>query len=123
MQRKMDDSIAAHADPETLYDQPAVSKDKLRITGPFTVEAVPFPSVLSLEEGEQPQEADASVARSGESLRQHTWRDELLKTGIRGKGGQMLKFAELETLPDTRHLHSPATWTADRKSTRLNSSH
>src|SRR3546814_9269007 len=27
------------------------------------------------------------------------------KTGIRGKGGQMLKFAELETLPDTRHLH------------------
>src|SRR3546814_19017413 len=84
MQRKMDDSIAAHADPETLYDQPAVSKDKLRITGPFTVEAVPFPSVLSLEEGEQPQEADASVARSGESLRQHTWRDELLKTGIRG---------------------------------------
>ena len=105
MQRKMDDSIAAHADQETLFDQPAVSKDKLRITGPFTVEAVPFPSVLSLEEGEQTQEADASVARSGESLRQHSWRDELLKTGIRGKGGQMLKFAELETLPDTRHLH------------------
>lgn len=105
MQKKMDDSIAAHADQETLYDQPAVSKDKLRITGPFTVEAVPFPSVLSLEEGEQSLEADASVARSGESLRQHTWRDELLKTGIRGKGGQMLKFAELETLPDTRFLH------------------
>src|SRR3546814_9747126 len=81
MQRKMDDSIAAHADQETLYDQPQVSKDKLRITGPFTVEAVPFPSVLSLEEGEQSQEADASVARSGESLRQHTWRDELLKAG------------------------------------------
>ena len=105
MQAKMDDSIAAHADQETLFDQPTVSKDKLRITGPFTVEAVPFPSVLSLEEGEQSQEADASVARSGESLRQHTWRDELLKTGIRGKGGQMLRFAELETLPDTRHIH------------------
>ncbi|HMN34458.1 MAG TPA: site-specific DNA-methyltransferase [Chiayiivirga sp.] len=105
MQKKMDESIAAHADQETLFDQPAVSKDKLRITGPFTVEAVPFPSVLSLEEGEQSQEADASVARSGESLRQHSWRDELLKTGIRGKGGQILKFAELETLPDTRHIH------------------
>lgn len=105
MQKKMDDSIAAHADQETLYDQPQVSKDKLRITGPFTVEAVPFPSVLSLEESEQPQEADVSVARSGESLRQHTWRDELLKTGIRGKGGQMLRFVELETLPDTRYLH------------------
>ncbi len=105
MQKKMDESIAAHADQETLYDQPAVSKDKLRITGPFTVEAVPFPSVLSLEEGEQPQEADASVARSGESQRQHGWRDELLRTGIRGKGGQMIRFADLETLPDTRHLH------------------
>ncbi len=111
MQNKMDGSIAAHADQETLYDQPTVSKDKLRITGPFTVEAVPFPSVLSLEEGEQPQEADASVARSGESLRQHTWRDELLKTGIRGikrsgeKDPQRLQFTELETLPDTKHVH------------------
>lgn len=105
MQQKMDASIAAHAEQETLYDQPTVSKDKLRITGPFTVEAVPFPSVLALDETQPTQEADASVARSGESLRQHSWRDELLKTGIRGKGGQMLKFAELQTLPDTRHLH------------------
>ncbi len=114
MQKKMDDSIAAHADQETLYDQPAVSKNKLRITGPFTVEAVPFPSVLSLEPSPQPSpggrggfdfEADVAIARSGESARQHSWRDELLKIGIRGKGGQMLKFADLETLPDAPHLH------------------
>jgi len=105
MQKKMDDSIAAHADQETLYDQPTVSKNKLRITGPFTVEAVPFPAVLSLDETQPAQEADATIARSGESQRQHSWRDELLKTGIRGKGGQILKFAELESLPDTPHLH------------------
>ena len=105
MQKKMDDSIAAHADQETLYDQPTISKDKLRITGPFTVEAVPFPTVLSLDETQPAQEADAAIARSGESQRQHGWRDELLKTGIRGKGGQMLKFAELEPLPDMPHLH------------------
>ncbi len=105
MQKKLDDSIAAHADQETLYDQPAVSKNKLRITGPFTVEAVPFPSVLALDEAQQPQEADVAIARSGESARQHSWRDELLTTGIRGKGGQMLKFADLETLPDSPHLH------------------
>ena len=43
MQKKMDASIAAHADQEILYDQPQVSKNRLRITGPFTVEAVPFP--------------------------------------------------------------------------------
>lgn len=105
MQKKMDDSIAAHADQEVLYDQPQVAKDKLRITGPFTVEAVPFPSVLTLDEAQPSSEADASISRSGESARQHRWRDELLKTGIRGKGGQMLRFAELESLPDTPHLH------------------
>ena len=105
MQRQMDASIAAHADPEVLYDQPLVSKDKLRITGPFSVEAVPFPSVFALDEARTPEEADVAIARSGETSRQHQWRDELLRTGIRGKGGQMMKFAALETLPDTRYLH------------------
>lgn len=105
MQRKMDDSIGAHADQEVLYDQPQVAKDKLRITGPFTVEAVPFSTVMALDEAQPATEADASIARSGESARQHGWRAELLKTGIRGKGGQMLRFAELESLPDTAHLH------------------
>lgn len=50
--------------------------------------------------------ADMSVARSGNTSRQHAWRDELLKAGIRGKSGQMLKFAELEVLPGTTCLHA-----------------
>ncbi len=109
MQKKMVASIAAHAEPEVLYDQPQVAKNKLRVTGPFTVEAVPFPSVLSIEESESHVPADQSVARSGESARQHGWRDELIKTGIRGKGGQKLQFSELETLPGTRYLHCSGT--------------
>jgi len=109
MQTQMDLSIAAHADSEVLYDQPQAAKSKLRITGPFSVEAVPFPSVRGLDEAATPEVADASIARSGESARQHTWRDELLKTGIRGKGGQMLEFAELETLPGTKYLHCSGT--------------
>lgn len=109
MQQQMDMSIAAHADQEVLYDQPAIAKNKLRITGPFTVEAVPFPSVKSLDEASGPDEADASIARTGESGRQHQWLAELLKTGIRGKGGQILKFADLEPLPfdkDMQSLHA-----------------
>ena len=109
MQKQMDASIAAHADQEMLYDQPAISKSKLRISGPFTVEAVPFPTVKSLDEASGPEEADASIARTGESGRQHQWRDELLKTGIRGKSGQVLRFADLEALPtdqDIRNLHA-----------------
>ncbi len=109
MQKAMDASIAAHAETEQLYDQPEKSKTKLRISGPFTVEAVPFPTVLSLDEAEQPLEADLAIARSGESSRQHSWRDELMKTGIRGKGGQTLKFASLETLAGTQSLHCSGT--------------
>jgi len=114
MQKAMDRSIADHADQETLYDQPAKSKNKLRITGPFSVEAVPFPTVQALDDESRRWQdgdsfsswnADATIARSGESSRQHQWRDELLKTGIRGKGGQMLRFAELETQPGTKYLH------------------
>ena len=36
MQRRMDQSIADHADQETLYDKPRIDKNKLRITGPFS---------------------------------------------------------------------------------------
>ena len=109
MQKQMDASIAAHADQEVLYDQPTVSKTKLRITGPFTVEAVPFPTVLGLEEAEQPANADVAVARSGETSRQGQWRDELLKAGIRGKGGQKLKLADLEPLPGAKYIHAVGT--------------
>jgi adenine-specific DNA-methyltransferase len=106
MQRRMDQSIADHAEQETLYDKPRIDKSKLRICGPFSVEAVPAPTVLSLDESMPPQEADETVARSGETSRQALWRDELLKTGVRGKGGAMLRFADFETLPGLRYLHA-----------------
>lgn len=106
MQAAMDASIEAHAEQETLYDKPEKDETRLRITGPFSVEAVPAPTVLSLDETTPPLEADASVARSGETSRQALWRSELLKTGIRGKGGAMLRFTELETIPGCKHLHA-----------------
>ena len=91
----------------TLYDQPYVDRAKARVTGPFTVEAVPAPVVKPLDEVESvgAPPADESVARSGETLRQSDWRDELLKTGIRGKAGQHISFARLEPLPGTTWLH------------------
>lgn len=106
MQRRMDASIQAHAEQETLYDKPRIDKNRLRITGPFTVEAVPAPTVLSLDDSLPPTEANDSIARSGETSRQALWRSELLKTGVRAKGGAMLRFADFETLPGLRHLHA-----------------
>lgn len=106
MQTRMDESIASHADQETLYDRPKIEKAKLRVSGKFTVEAVPAPVVMGLDETKAVEEPDASLARSGETSRQSLWRDELLKTGIRGKGGQMLNFADLEVISDLRNLHA-----------------
>jgi len=112
------------APQETLYDQPFVHRQKLRITGPFTVEAVPSPSVSSptVREGStldgDPRgaltdvratdtAADSSVARSGETLRQQTWIDRL-KDGIRGKGGSKIEFSRVEMLSGTHFLQAEA---------------
>jgi adenine-specific DNA-methyltransferase len=113
----------------TLYDKPDIDKSRVRVTGPFTVEAVPAPTVRSLDEIEEgtviigaapAQESladfrhaatpllDASVARKGATLRQSEWRDELLKTGLRGKGGHHIDFARVEPLAGTRWLHADA---------------
>lgn len=94
------------AGQETLYDQPFIDTSKVRVTGPFTVEAVPAPVVKPLGEITQPPASDQSVARSGETLRQSDWRDELLRTGIRGKGKQFVNFSRLEPMPGTRYLHA-----------------
>jgi adenine-specific DNA-methyltransferase len=110
-------SIANNEPPalETLYDQPYVDNSKARVTGPFTVEAVPAPAVKPLSEIEaEPIPADASIARSGPTGRQTEWRDELLKTGIRGKAGQMIEFTRVEPLAGTRHLHADAETKEDR---------
>jgi adenine-specific DNA-methyltransferase len=97
---------------ETLYDQPYIDNSKTRVTGPFTVEAVPAPMVKSIDEigeGEKPPEqADESIARSGETLRQSEWRDELMRAGIRGKNGQMILFSRVEPMQGTRWLHADA---------------
>jgi adenine-specific DNA-methyltransferase len=102
-------AIAHYAEQETLCDQPYLDKSRIRVTGPFTVEAVPAPTVKSLDEIEAPPlMADASIARSGPTLRHSEWRDELLKTGLRGKGGQHIDFSRVEPLAGTRWLHADA---------------
>src|ERR1700676_1366941 len=159
-------SIANNEPPgeETLYDQPIPDNSLARVSGPFTVGAVPAPNVKSLDDlspvtppalshpsqsppvviptrspaptaptskpqpatppsnaGEgsafssspspssaSPSPADRSIARSCPTLRQSDWRDELLKSGIRGKSGQMINFSRVEPLGGTRWLHADA---------------
>jgi adenine-specific DNA-methyltransferase len=129
----IDAAIAKYADQETLYDQPLVDKSKARVTGPFTFEAVPAATVRSLDDVGPPQplelesqktlptidpldgqrRLETAVARSGETVRQAEWRDELLKTGIRGRSSQRIEFSRVEILGGTRYLHADAETKGD----------
>lgn len=103
---QIDAAIKKHAERETLYDQPEIDRTKARVTGPFTVEAVPAVTVRPIEEVGLPATDDLSVVRSGPTSRQDEWRDELAKTGVRGKSGQKMEFARLEPLAAARYLHA-----------------
>jgi adenine-specific DNA-methyltransferase len=95
---------------EYLIDQPKIDTKKTRVSGPFTVEAVPSPVAKSFEEVEAGTrlEADNSVSRSGETLRQDEWRNELLRAGVRAKGGKLIEFTRVEPLSGTRFLQAEA---------------
>ena len=95
-------SIANNEIPatETLYDQPEIDKTKVRITGPFTVEALPAPVVKPLD--------DIGDAEEDYSAKQTDWRDQLLATGILGRGGSRLTFSRVEPLSGTKFLQAEA---------------
>jgi adenine-specific DNA-methyltransferase len=104
-------SIAKNEPPaaETLYDQPHIDNKKTRITGPFTVEAVPAPYAKSFDELESDDSgSDTSIARTGETHRQSEWRDELMRTGVRAKGGRMIEFTRVEPLSGTKFIQAEA---------------
>ena len=88
---------------EIRHDKPLVDESKERISGPFTVEAVPAPIVKSLDV--LSDERSTSIQTVSH---QEQWREELLKTGIRGKGGQTIQFTRMETHPATKWLHADA---------------
>jgi len=104
-------SIATNEHPseETLYDQPLIDNNLTRVTGPFTVEAVPAPYAKSLDELEKEDSgSDTSIARTGETHRQLEWRDELLRAGVRTKGGNLIEFVRVESLSGTKYIQAEA---------------
>lgn len=95
-------TVAYNEEPvmETLYDKPEIDKTKIRITGPFTVEALPAPVVKPLDELGDVEEDISS--------KQTDWRDQLLATGILGRGGAKLEFSRVEPLSGTKFLQAEA---------------
>jgi len=104
-------SIATGEKPRIkhLFDNPHKEISKSRITGPFTVEAVPAPYAKSFDELEnQESGSDNSIVRSGETHRQAEWRDELLRSGVRAKSGKIIKFSRVEPFSGTRFIQAEA---------------
>ena len=109
------------APEETLYDQPYIDSRRVRVTGPFTVEAVPAPTAVASDEWRVASEESgedschsplathhSSLPRSGETLRQSDWKDALLRSGVRGKGGKRIEFSRVESLSGTKFLQAEA---------------
>lgn len=88
------------ADKETLYDQPEIDSGKVRVSGPFTVESLPSPSVMSLEE--------AASLDPKEQGRQDGFMSQLMATGIRAKGGERIRFSRHDKITGARWIQYSA---------------
>ena len=117
---KMDEvngCIAASADGEELVDQPEVDRKKLRVSGPFTVEAVQ-PAEASLDPdspiGGEPEEGLDTFESDGverEPINAEAYLDRMihLLRGLKLADNQELKFAVLEPL-EGDILHAEGSW-------------
>lgn len=84
---------------EYLIDQPHIDTTKVRVSGPFTVEAIPAPTVHSIDETEMPVSGTSKQAQ---------WRDELRATGIMTRAGERIEFSRVEPLSGTTYLQAEA---------------
>ncbi len=92
------------APEEILYDQPLIDNSRIRVTSPFTMEAVPGHSVETMKQ-------------ENERNYKYEWLDEVKKSGVRGKKGITtdMEFARLETMKGTQFLHAEGVTTNPRK--------
>ena len=128
---KMDEvngCIAASSDGEELVDQPMVDRKKLRVSGPFTVEAVqPAEASLDTESpigGEPIEGLDTfeSGAVEGEPTNAEAYLDQMIRLlkndGVRFPNDQKMKFATLDPLEDGI-LQAEGSWEGNDENQRV----
>ena len=111
-------SIANKLPPEmeTFHDQPKVDKTRARVTGPFTVEAVPSPVVKSPDDFSDESFSQEEISKSppgseesrrGGTARHDEWCRELRASGLQGKGGRVMEIEDIGPYSaDTLFLHA-----------------
>jgi adenine-specific DNA-methyltransferase len=120
--REIDESIQRNAPQETLYDRPKVVRGVVRVSGPFTVEAIPVPAVEDPTQAPIPQfeeqEARERIAdRGGDHL---TNMINLLKQqgGVLFPGGKKLELENVRPL-NLGYLHAEAETQQNGKTLRV----
>ena len=128
---KMDEvnaCIAASSEGEELVNQPEVDRKKLRVSGPFTVEAVQ-PAEASLDTdspiGGEPDE-DLDTFESDDLGREPTnaeaYLDQMIRLlrndGVRFPDDRTMKFAALDSLEDSI-LHAEGSWKGNDENRRV----
>jgi adenine-specific DNA-methyltransferase len=120
--QEIDASIQRNAPQETLYDRPKVVRGVVRVSGPFTVEAIPVPAVEDPAQAPVPQfeeqETQARVNdRGGDYL---TDMLNLLKQqgGVLFPGGKRLELRNIRPL-NLGYLHAEAEAKQNGKTLRV----
>ena len=116
---EVDACIAASSGGEELVDQPEVDRKKLRVSGPFTVEAVqPAEKSLDVDSpiGGEPAEASdtfESDSEEPEPGNAEAYLDQMVrllrKDGVRFPDNRTMRFAPLDPL-EGEVLHAEGSW-------------
>ena len=125
---KMDEvnaCIAARADQEELVDQPFLERNRVRVSGPFTMEGV-IPAEESIDDGEleaspiggAPEELETFDEGGGalrsEAQNTEAYLDRMIRLlrgdGVRFPDNKVMKFTTLEALADGSTIHAKGTW-------------
>ncbi len=125
---EVNDAISKNAEPEELVDKPEKDYGIVRVSGPFTMEAVmPAEEGLEWESpiGGEPEEletfgaqgAGAPVATANEPANAEAYLDKMLRLlrsdGVRFPNNKVAKFSRLEPHTGGDFIHAEGEWTAE----------
>jgi len=102
-------SLAQNEPPqtETLYDKPIIEQDKTRVSGPFTVEAIPVPSIedpslTQMQRKEAKENLSANVAEDYIG----TMTSLIQKDGVTFPGGKHMALENVRPVESAGFLHA-----------------
>jgi adenine-specific DNA-methyltransferase len=105
-------SVAQNEPPkeETLYDKAAADPERIRVAGPFSVEAIPVPSVEdpSLRAVSEPEKTEESLPVSAGEDYVSTMIDLMRKDGVTFPGGRHMALANIRSIESAEFLHAEA---------------